>query len=78
MVLKAALGHSSVSITQAYLEVQEDDVVTAIQACDRSRKPKLDSSPRFQSGTMILERLPIPTVSKTGQILFDFSIDSAA
>jgi len=78
MVLKAALGHSSVSVTQAYLEVEEDDVISAIQACDRSRKSKPVSSPRFQSRAIVLERDPCVAVAQTTQILLDFSIDSAA
>lgn len=40
MILKKALNHSSVSITQRYLEVVEDDVLAAISKCDRGRKPK--------------------------------------
>lgn len=40
MILKKALNHSSVAITQRYLEVVEDDVLAAISKCDRSRKAK--------------------------------------
>lgn len=37
MVLKAALHHSDVSITQKYLEAEEDAVEAAIRRCDLSR-----------------------------------------
>jgi integrase len=40
MILKAALNHSDVSVTQKYLEADEDDVMAAIQKCDFTRKPK--------------------------------------
>ncbi len=45
MVLKKALNHSSIAITQRYLEVVEDEVYRAIQRCDRSRPRKTVSSP---------------------------------
>ncbi|MDD3179819.1 MAG: tyrosine-type recombinase/integrase [Opitutaceae bacterium] len=38
MILKAALNHSYVSITQKYLEVDEDGVMAAIAKCDFTRK----------------------------------------
>ncbi len=38
MVLKKALNHSSVSVTQRYLEVVEEDVMKAIAKCDRGRR----------------------------------------
>lgn len=40
MVLKAALHHSDVSITQAYLEADEDAVEAAIRRCDFTRGPR--------------------------------------
>jgi integrase len=40
MILKAALNHSDVSITQKYLEVDEDEVMAAIKRCDFTRRPK--------------------------------------
>lgn len=40
MILKAALNHSDVSVTQAYLSVDEDDVAAAIRGCDFTRKPR--------------------------------------
>jgi len=38
MILKAALNHSDVSITQKYLEADEDQVMAAIAKCDFTRK----------------------------------------
>lgn len=40
MILKAALNHSDVSVTQKYLEADEDEVMAAIAKCDFTRKPK--------------------------------------
>lgn len=40
MILKAALNHSDVSVTQKYLEADEDDVMAAIQKCDFTRKAR--------------------------------------
>ncbi|HTL67250.1 MAG TPA: tyrosine-type recombinase/integrase [Lacunisphaera sp.] len=40
MILKAALNHSDVAVTQAYLSVEEEDVVRAIRGCDFTRKPR--------------------------------------
>ena len=40
MILKSALNHSDVSVTQKYLEADEDDVMAAIAKCDFTRKPK--------------------------------------
>jgi integrase len=40
MVLKSALGHSDVSTTQKYLEVEEDVVAAAIAKVDFTRKPR--------------------------------------
>ena len=40
MILKAALNHSDVSITQKYLEADEDEVMAAIQKCDFTRRSK--------------------------------------
>ena len=37
MILKAALNHSSVSVTQAYLEPDEDQVLAAMMKCDLTR-----------------------------------------
>ena len=37
MILKAALNHSSVSVTQAYLEPSEDQVLAAMMKCDLTR-----------------------------------------
>ena len=38
MILKAALNHSDVSVTQKYLEADEDEVMAAIQGCDFTRR----------------------------------------
>lgn len=38
MGLKAALGHSDISITPKYLEVEKDTVMAAIRKCDFTRK----------------------------------------
>ena len=40
MVLKAALGHSDVSVTQHYLDADEDAVAAAIALCDFTRGPR--------------------------------------
>lgn len=40
MTLKAALNHSDVAVTQAYLSEEEEDVVRAIRGCDFTRKPR--------------------------------------
>lgn len=40
MILKAALNHSCVSVSQAYLAVDEDEVAAAILGCDFTRKPR--------------------------------------
>jgi integrase len=45
MVLKRALGHSDVAVTQKYLEVDEDRVASAIARCDFTRKPRKVASP---------------------------------
>jgi len=46
MVLKAALGHSDVAVTQKYLEVEEEVVLAAIKGCDftRCRKSKIQAA----------------------------------
>lgn len=43
MVLKHALGHTDVAITQKYLEVDEDAVMAAIQKTDFTRRRSLRS-----------------------------------
>jgi integrase/recombinase XerD len=40
MVLKSALGHSDVAVTQKYLEVDENRVAAAIAKVDFTRKPR--------------------------------------
>jgi len=53
LILKAALNHSCVSVTQAYLAVDEDDVAAAIRGCDftrRSRKVKIALSVGSRGG----------------------------
>lgn len=40
MVLRAALGHSSVSVSERYLEVSSDEVESAIRAVDFTRGPR--------------------------------------
>ncbi len=40
MILRAALGHSSVAVSQKYLEVDEDEVMRAIAKCDFTRRRK--------------------------------------
>jgi integrase len=40
MVLRCALGHSDVSVSQRYLEVSEDAVNAAIARCDFTRRPR--------------------------------------
>lgn len=64
MVLKKALNHSSVVVTQRYLEVVEDDVVQAVRRCDRSRSRKTAvsvlslSTPSADGASLAL---PLPT-----------------
>ena len=41
MILMAALNHSDVSVTQKYLEADEDEVMAAIQRCDFTRRRKM-------------------------------------
>jgi len=41
MILKAALNHSDVSVTQKYLEADEDEVMAAIAKCDITRTQKV-------------------------------------
>ena len=58
MVLKKALNHSSVSVTQRYLEVVEDDVMKAIAKCDRGhRKAHVSAS----KPTALPSPVPAPT-----------------
>jgi len=45
MILKAALNHSDVSVTQKYLEADEDEVMAAITKCDFTRKPRMVCAP---------------------------------
>ncbi len=40
MVLKSALGHSSVSVSERYLEVDSDEVEAAMRAVDFTRGPR--------------------------------------
>lgn len=40
LVLKKALGHSDVQVTQRYLEVSEDEVLAAISKVDFTRGPR--------------------------------------
>lgn len=41
LTCKAALNHSSVEVTQAYLSVEEEDVVRAIRGCDFTRRTRV-------------------------------------
>ena len=41
MILKSALNHSSVSVTQAYLEPDEDQVLAAMMKCDLTRRTRV-------------------------------------
>ena len=45
VVLKAALGHADVAVTQAYLDVGEDAVAAAISRCDFTRGPRIRRFP---------------------------------
>ena len=56
MVLKAALGHSCVSVTQCYLDVDEEAVAAAIARCDFTRGPR---KPRLATAS---DLVPAPTV----------------
>ena len=63
MVLKKALNHSSVSVTQRYLEVVEDDVMKAIAKCDRGhRKAHVTASTK---PTVLPSPLPASAPAKT-------------
>lgn len=71
MILKAALGHSDVSVTQKYLEVQEDDVMAAICKCDRSRPARKGQHLSLSPEKTIPTRAKAPA-EKTEQTLFSF------
>lgn len=45
LIVSAGLNHSSVAVTQAYLQPEEDDLMAAMQACDFTRGPRLKSLP---------------------------------
>jgi integrase len=62
MVLKKALNHSSVAITQRYLEVVEDEVFRAIQRCDRSR-PRKSAPPPTAFAVSTTRKSSEPSVS---------------
>ena len=51
MVLKAALNHSDVSVTQRYLDVGEDAVAAAVARCDFTRAPRKSRSVALPSLT---------------------------
>lgn len=44
LTVKAALNHSSVEVSQAYLSVEEEEVVRAIRGCDFTRKPRTSAT----------------------------------
>ena len=54
MVLKSALNHSDVSVTQKYLEADEEDVVAAIAGCEFPRGPR---------NKCVISAVPAPMVS---------------
>ncbi len=62
MILKSALGHSDISVTQKYLEVDEDAVAAAIRQCDFTRTRRAitasqqRSEPRFRPGNFLICR----------------------
>lgn len=60
MVLKKALNHSSVSVTQRYLEVVEEDVMKAIAKCDRSRRKVHGSAPTKPCAQPAPRPAPVP------------------
>jgi integrase len=63
MVLKKALNHSSVSVTQRYLDVSEASVLAAIAKCDRSRrKAPVGASAK---PTTLPSPLPVPEPAVT-------------
>ena len=53
MILKAALNHSDVSVTQKYLEADEDDVMAAIQKCDFTRKTRASRTALGSAGKQL-------------------------
>lgn len=63
MVLKKALNHSSVSVTQRYLDVSESSVMAAIAKCDRGRR----KAPVGASATpsALPASLPVPAPAVT-------------
>jgi hypothetical protein len=79
-VLKRALGHSDVAVTQKYLEVDEDRVVSAIARCDFTRKPRkvapppapVAAMPMVVTEAMAAEKMVEQRVSAPGQMGFDF------
>lgn len=49
MILKAALNHSDSSVTQKYLDADEDEVMAATQKCDftqKARVPRITLAPK--------------------------------
>jgi integrase len=44
-VVKTALCHSSLDVTQRYIEIEEDEVIAAIRGCDFTRRPRLRALP---------------------------------
>jgi integrase len=80
MVLKRALGHSDVAVTQKYLEVDEDRVASAIARCDFTRKQRKAATPlhlvaavpKVVSEAMAAEMMVEQRLSAPAQLGFDF------
>lgn len=61
IVLKKALNHSSVAISERYLEVAEDEVLRAISKCDRARPRRSAKSIAVPTTPAAL---PVPTPTR--------------
>jgi integrase len=58
-VLKEALHHSSLDITQRYISIEEDEVEAAIRRCDFTRRPRLRPLPTPTE--FLLPAAPVPS-----------------
>lgn len=86
MVLKKALNHSSVAITQRYLEVVDDKVYRAIRRCDRYRPRRtaaikvtsmmVAAQPALAPGTS-MPVIPAATPTPIGQLDFLSALNAA-
>jgi len=83
MVLKCALGHSDVSVSQRYLEVNASAVDAAIARCDFTRRPRRAPPvptpvPIATARPQPINPAPEPIPSDSQLLLFPDSTDAAA